>query len=55
MTEVTDNSTYDLKAGFYMDTSTRENPYGRYLCTSTPDTDDETDMVKFHVNPVEGL
>ncbi len=53
-TEVTDNSTYDLKAGFYLDSSGFKNPYGTYACTSTPDTEDETDMVKFVVSPLEG-
>lgn len=54
MTEVTDNSTFDLKSGFYLDTSGMKDPYGIYLCTSTPDTDDHTDMVRYHVNPVQG-
>lgn len=51
---MTDNSTYDLKAGFYLDTSSLQDPYGMYVCTSTPDTEDQTDMVTFFVNPMEG-
>jgi len=54
MVEVTDNSTYDLKAGFYLDTGPLADPYGTYVCTSTPDAEDETDTVKFKVSPPEG-
>jgi hypothetical protein len=47
--EVTDHAVYDLKTGFTLDLEKLENPLGTYVCTSTTNLDDDTDMVTFHV------
>jgi len=47
---VTDEAEYDLQVGFTIDLTKISSPPGTYLCTSTVDLEDDTDMVTFHVN-----